>query len=203
MTAPLHSSPSNDLKLLEDEFIIDESERSFASRSWITVPRKAGPLKQCTVYPAESSALLQSKKSREKHHNVSPTTLTSGKYSDTAYPVEKSQPSEQKRLGRSCALTDELENRDRSTKYETNYENAEKSSGEKRTIKQKQRRKFKDNVLEEQIDMEQSKNKNINMSHITQGKLQRNSDRNMEEYEEMINVDISKNRCCLWVSVLY
>ncbi|XP_011232480.1 centromere protein C isoform X1 [Ailuropoda melanoleuca] len=169
VTAPLHSSPSNDLKLLEDEFIIDESERSFASRSWITVPRKAGPLKQCTVYPAESSALLQSKKSREKHHNVSPTTLTSGKYSDTAYPVEKSQPSEQKRLGRSCALTDELENRDRSTKYETNYENAEKSSGEKRTIKQKQRRKFKDNVLEEQIDMEQSKNKNINMSHITQG----------------------------------
>lgn len=177
VTAPLHSSPSNDLKLLEDEFIIDESEKSFASRSWITVPRKAGPLKQCTVYPAESSALLQSKKSREKHHNVSPTTLTSGKYSDTAYPVEKSQPSEQKRLGRSCALTDELENRDRSTKYETNYENVEKSSGKQRTIKQKQRRKFKDNVLEEQIDMEQSKDKNINMSHITQGKLQRNSDK--------------------------
>jgi len=168
-TAPLHSSPSNDLKLLEDEFIIDESERSFASRSWITVPRKAGPLKQCTVYPAESSALLQSKKSREKHHNVSPTTLTSDKHSDTDYPIEKSQPSEQKRLGRSCALTNELENHYRSTKYEMYYENAEKSSGKKRTIKQKQRRKFKDSVLEEQVDTEQSKDKNINMSRITQG----------------------------------
>ncbi|XP_027956508.1 centromere protein C isoform X1 [Eumetopias jubatus] len=167
-TAPLHSSPSNDLKLLEDEFIIDESERSFASRSWITVPRKAGPLKQCTVYPAESSALLQSKKSREKHHNVSPTTLMSDKHSDTDYPIEKSQPSEQKRLGRSCALTNELENH-RSTKYEMYYENAEKSSGKKRTIKQKQRRKFKDSILEEQVDMEQSKDKDINMSHITQG----------------------------------
>jgi len=155
--------------LLEDEFIIDESERSFASRSWITVPRKAGPLKQCTVYPAESSALLQSKKSREKHHNVSPTTLTSDKHSDTDYPIEKSQPSEQKRLGRSCALTNELENHYRSTKYEMYYENAEKSSGKKRTIKQKQRRKFKDSVLEEQVDTEQSKDKNINMSRITQG----------------------------------
>nr|XP_045737030.1 centromere protein C isoform X1 [Mirounga angustirostris] len=168
-TAPLHSSPSNDLKLLEDEFIIDESERSFASRSWITVPRKAGPLKQCTVCPAESSALVQSKKSREKHHNVSPTTLTSDKHSDTDYPIEKSQPSEQKRLGRSCALTNELENHYRSTKYEMYYENAEKSSGKKRTIKQKQRRKFKDSVLEEQVDMEQPKDKNINMSRITQG----------------------------------
>ncbi|XP_025743246.1 centromere protein C isoform X3 [Callorhinus ursinus] len=167
-TAPLHSSPSNDLKLLEDEFIIDESERSFASRSWITVPRKAGPLKQCTVYPAESSALLQSKKSREKHHNVSPTTLMSDKHSDTDYPIEKSQPSEQKRLGRSCALTNELENH-RSTKYEMYCENAEKSSGKKRAIKQKQRRKFKDSILEEQVDVEQSKDKDKNTLHITQG----------------------------------
>lgn len=191
-TAPLHSSPSNDVNLLEDEFIIDESERSFASRSWITIPRKAGPLKQCTVNPAENSALLQSKKSREKHHSVSPANLTSDRHCDTAYPVEKSQPSKQKRLGKGCALANELENHCGSTKYEMCNENAEKSSRKKKTIKQKQRRKCKDNVLEEQVDVAQSKEKNTNMSHITQGKLQRYSDRNMEECEEMINTDISQ-----------
>ncbi|XP_032704082.1 centromere protein C isoform X1 [Lontra canadensis] len=168
-TAPLHSSPSNDVNLLEDEFIIDESERSFASRSWITIPRKAGPLKQCTVNPAENSALLQSKKSREKHHSVSPANLTSDRHSDTAYPVEKSQPSEQKRLGKGCALANELENHYGSTKYEMYNENTEKSSGKKKTIKQKQRRKFKDSVPEEHVDVAQSKEKNTNMSHITQG----------------------------------
>ncbi|XP_044082052.1 centromere protein C isoform X1 [Neovison vison] len=168
-TAPLHSSPSNDVNLLEDEFIIDESERSFASRSWITIPRKAGPLKQCTVNPAENSALLQSKKSREKHHSVSPGNLTSDRHCDTAYPVEKSQPSKQKRLGKGCALANELENHCGSTKYEMCNENAEKSSRKKKTIKQKQRRKCKDNVLEEQVDVAQSKEKNTNMSHITQG----------------------------------
>ncbi|CAD7669088.1 unnamed protein product [Nyctereutes procyonoides] len=156
-TAPPHSSPSNDLKLLEDEFIIDESESSIASQPWITIPRKAGSLKQYTVYPAESSALLQSKKSKEKHHSVSPTALTSDKHSGTAYAVETSQPSEQKRLGRSCALTNELENDYRSTKHEMYYENAEKSSGKKKTIQQQERGKFKANILEEQVDMEQSK----------------------------------------------
>ncbi|XP_032190345.1 centromere protein C isoform X1 [Mustela erminea] len=168
-TAPLHSSPSNDVNLLEDEFIIEESERSFASQSWITIPRKAGPLKQCTVNPAENSALLQSKKSREKHHRVSPANMTSDRHCDTAYPVEKSQPSKQKRLGKGCALANELENHCGSTKYEMYNENAEKSSGKKKTVKQKQRRKYKDNVLEEQVDVAQSKEKNTNMSHITQG----------------------------------
>lgn len=175
-TAPLHSSPSNDVNLLEDEFIIEESERSFASQSWITIPRKAGPLKQCTVNPAENSALLQSKKSREKHHRVPPANMTSDRHCDTAYPVEKSQPSKQKRLGKGCALANELENHCGSTKYEMYNENAEKSSGKKKTIKQKQRRKYKGNVLEEQVDVAQSKEKNTNMSHITQGKLQRYSD---------------------------
>ncbi|XP_012917821.1 centromere protein C isoform X2 [Mustela nigripes] len=168
-TAPLHSSPSNDVNLLEDEFIIEESERSFASQSWITIPRKAGPLKQCTVNPAENSALLQSKKSREKHHRVPPANMTSDRHCDTAYPVEKSQPSKQKRLGKGCALANELENHCGSTKYEMYNENAEKSSGKKKTIKQKQRRKYKGNVLEEQVDVAQSKEKNTNMSHITQG----------------------------------
>lgn len=180
--------------MLEDEFIIDESERSFASPSWITIPRRAGPLKQCTVTPAESTALLQSKKSREKHHSVSTVDLTNDKHSSQAHPVGRSQPSEQKRLVRSSSLSNEMENHCRSAEYEMCYENAEKSSGNKRTIKQKQRRKFKANVLEEQVDKEQSKDKNINLLHITEDKLQRNSDRNKEECEERINVAVSKKR---------
>lgn len=84
-----------------------------------------------------------------------------------------------------------MESNCRSTKYEVYSENAKKSSGNKRTTKQKQKRKFKANVVEEQVDVEQSKDKNINMS---QDKSQRNSDRNMEECEEMRNVHISKNQ---------
>ncbi|XP_014643134.1 PREDICTED: centromere protein C [Ceratotherium simum simum] len=193
-TTPPHSSPANDMKLLEDEFIIDESDRSFASRSWITIPRKAGPLKQCTVSLAESTALLQSKKSTEKHHNLSPMTLRSDRHSGKAHQGEKSQPSEQRILCRSCALKDEMENDGRCTKHEMYSENAEKSSGNKRTRKENQRRKFKANVVEEQVDMEHSKDKNVNMPHVAQDKLQRNSDRNMEEYEEMRNVRISKKQ---------
>ncbi|VTJ88044.1 Hypothetical predicted protein, partial [Marmota monax] len=62
VTAPPHSSPPNDMKLLEDEFVIDESDRSFASGSWITIPRKGGSLKQPTISPAESTAVLQGDK---------------------------------------------------------------------------------------------------------------------------------------------
>uniref|UniRef100_A0A673SU73 Centromere protein C n=1 Tax=Suricata suricatta TaxID=37032 RepID=A0A673SU73_SURSU len=201
-TAPPHSSPSSDVKLLEDEFIIDESERSFASPSWITIPRRAGTLKQCTVTPAESTALLQSKKSRGKHHSVSTADLTSDKHSGKAHPVGRSQPSEQKRPSRSCSLSNETENHRTSAEYEICYKNAEKSSGNKRTVKKKQRRKFKTNILEDQVDMEQSKDKNKNVLHITQDKLQRNSDRNMEEREEMINVAVSKKQV-LPVGLLY
>lgn len=117
--------------------------------------------------------------------------MTSDKHSGKAHPVEKSQPSEQKKLGRNCAVTEEMESNCRSTKYEVYSENAKKSSGNKRTTKQKQKRKFKANVVEEQVDVEQSKDKNINMS---QDKSQRNSDRNMEECEEIRNVHISKNQ---------
>ncbi|XP_006217905.1 centromere protein C isoform X1 [Vicugna pacos] len=183
-TAPPHLSPTNNTKLLEDEFIIDESDKSFANESWITIPRKAGPLKQHTVSPAESTAPLQRKKSREKHDNVSSATFTSNKHSGKAHSVEKSQPSEQKILGKSCALTDEMENNCKSTKYEMYPENAKKSSGNKRTVKQKQGRKFKASVVEEQVVMEQSKDKNINISRVAQDKLQRNSDRNTEECGE-------------------
>lgn len=182
------------MKLLEDEFIIDESDRSFASQSWLTVPRNAGPLKQRTVSPPESTALLQKKKSREKHHNILPTTLTSDKDSGKAYPVEKSQPSEQKKLSRSFALSDEMENNCRSTKYEMYSKNAEKSSGNKRTIKQKQKRKFKATIVDKQVDTEQSKGKNRNISPIIQDNLQRNSNKNTEQCKEMENVRSSKKQ---------
>uniref|UniRef100_A0A8D0QCZ1 Centromere protein C n=1 Tax=Sus scrofa TaxID=9823 RepID=A0A8D0QCZ1_PIG len=188
-TAPPHLSPTNNTKLLEDEFIIDESDKSFANQSWITIPRKSGPLIHGTVSPAESTA-LQRKKSREKCDSVSSTALTSDKHSSKAHPVEKSQPFEQNIHG-SCASTDEMENNCKSAKYEMYSENGKKSSGNKRTIKQKQGTQFKANVVEEQVDMEHTKDKNINISHIAQDKLQRNSGQNMEEREE-IGVQISK-----------
>lgn len=96
-TASPHLSPPNDPKLLEDEFIIDESDRSFASRSWISIPRKAGPLKQRSVSPAESAAVPQVKKSKEKHHNISPTTLTHDNHLHGSHPVEKSLPCDDKK----------------------------------------------------------------------------------------------------------
>ncbi|XP_036191264.1 centromere protein C isoform X8 [Myotis myotis] len=184
-TAPPQSSPATHMNL-EDEFIIDESD-SFASQSWITIPRKAVPGKQSTVSPTESTARLQSKKSREKHHSVTPTTLTNDKHSGKAHPLEKSQPSDQRKLGRNCALTDEMENR--STKTEMYSKNAEKSSGNKRTTTQKQKKKLKVNK-----DMEQGKDKNINMLPIARDKSQRNSDRSMKACKEKRNVHISKKR---------
>nr|XP_025145774.1 centromere protein C isoform X2 [Bubalus bubalis] len=191
-TVPPHLSPANNMKLLEDEFIIDESDKSFVSQPWITIPRKTGPLKQHTASPAEST-VLQRKKSREKHDSVPSVALTSNKHPGKAHPIEKSQPSEQKILGGSCALSDDVENNCKSTKYEIYSENAKKSSGGKRTIKQNQRTKSKANVPEEEVDVRQSKDKNINISHTVQDKLQRNSDKNMEEGEE-ISVSISNNQ---------
>lgn len=191
-TVPPHLSPANNTKLLEDEFIIDESDKSFVSQPWITIPRKTGPLKQHTASPAEST-VLQRKKSRERHDSVSSVALTSNKHPGKAHPVEKSQPSEPKIPGGSCALSDDVENNCKSTKYEIYSENAKKSSGDKRTIKQKQRTKSEANVPEEEVNVRQSKDKNINISHTVQDKLQRNSDENMEEDEE-ISVSISKNQ---------
>nr|XP_058921719.1 centromere protein C isoform X1 [Kogia breviceps] len=192
-TAPPHLSPANNMKLLEDEFIIDESDKSFANQPWITIPRKTGPLKQCTVSPAENTVLLQRTKSREKHDSVSSASLKSDNHPGKAHPVEKSPSSEQKILGGSCALTDEMENNCKSSKHEMYSENAKNSSGNKRTIKQKRGTKFKASVVEEQVYMEQSKGKNINISHIAQDRLQRNSDRNMDKGEE-ISVHTSKKQ---------
>ncbi|XP_036898030.1 centromere protein C isoform X2 [Sturnira hondurensis] len=191
-TAPSQSSPANDMNV-EDEFIIDESD-DFASRSWITIPRKAVPPKQCTVSRSESTALSQSKKSREKHHSVTPATLTNDKHSGEGHPVENSQPSEQRKLGRNCILSDEMENNCRSTKNGMYSKNAKKSSANKRTIKQKQKRKVKATVFEEQGGMEQAKDKKTNMSPIARDKSQRNSDKNMEACEEKRNVHISKKQ---------
>ena len=60
-------------------------------------------------------------------------------------------------------------------------------------LKQKQRTKSEANVPEEEVNVRQSKDKNINISHTVQDKLQRNSDKNMEEDEE-ISASISKNQ---------
>lgn len=72
--------------------------------------------------------------------------------------------------------------------------NAKKSSANKRTIKQKQKKKVKATVFEEQVDMEQAKDKNTNTSHIARDKSQRNSERSMEACEEKRNVRISKKQ---------
>uniref|UniRef100_A0A2K6U4A7 Centromere protein C n=2 Tax=Saimiri boliviensis boliviensis TaxID=39432 RepID=A0A2K6U4A7_SAIBB len=193
-TAVPHSCPPDDKELIEDEFIIDESDKSFASRSWITIPRKPGPLKQRITSPAESTTVLQGRKSREKHHNISSKTLTNDKHSQKAHSVETSQPSDETVLDTSNALTGEMVNDCRSTKYEMYSENAKKSSGSKRTIKQKQKRKFKAKLAKEQLDVGQSKDENMYTSHTTQDKFQRNSDRNMEEREEMGNDRASKKQ---------
>lgn len=118
--------------------------------------------------------------------------MTNDKHFGKAHPLEKSQPSDQRKLGRNCALTDEMENR--STKTEVYSKNAEKSSGNKRTTTQKQKRKLKVNKVEEQVDIEQGKDKNTNMSPITQDNSQRNSDRSMKACKEKRNVHISKKR---------
>ncbi|XP_076993119.1 centromere protein C [Tamandua tetradactyla] len=190
-TTPPHSSSPNDVKLLEDEFIIDESDRSFAGRSWISIPRKTG---QCTRSCVESTVVLEGKKLKDKHQNVTSATLTSNKHSHKAQSIQKSEPSEQKKVVRNCVSRDETENNCRSTEYMSYSDNAEKLSGNKRTVKQKRRRKFRANADEEQLDMEQSKDKNISMSHIAQDTFQRNSDTDMEECEEMRNDHVSKKQ---------
>ncbi|KAG3276543.1 centromere protein C [Ictidomys tridecemlineatus] len=192
VTAPPHSSSPNDMKLLEDEFVIDESDKSFASGSWITIPRKGGSLKQPTISPDESTAVLQGKKSREKHRSVSPNTLRSDQHLHKAHPEQKFQPCDEKKVDTSSSLTDELENNDRSTKYEISSENVKKPSENKRPIKQNQRRKFKANVVKEQLDLEQSKDKNVNMSHSAEDKLQKNLHRNGEDCEGTRNDNIFK-----------
>jgi centromere protein C len=187
--------------LLEDEFVIDESDRSFVSRPWITIPRKGELPKHYTVSPPENTTYLQGKKSREKHHNILPKTLASDKHSHKANPVEKSKPSGKTILGTSC--TDELENNCRSTDYEMDSENAEKQSGSKRSTKQKQRRTLKANIVKEHLNMEQCKDENKSMSHIAQDKLQRNSHTNKKNHDEMRNDHIFQKQMLSGGKCLY
>ncbi|XP_004590914.2 centromere protein C [Ochotona princeps] len=171
-----HLPPASDMKLLEDEFIIDESDTSFASRSWVTIPRKTGTQKQCPVSPAENPA---AKESREKDGNVPPKTSTGDSQAHETQPAQKSLSDDEKRRGISCTLTDEVENNCTSTKCEIYSKNKEKSSRNERTAKQK--RKYKGNIVEEQLDVGHAKKKSTNMSHTTHNKLQRNLGRSNDQ----------------------
>ncbi|XP_042534250.1 centromere protein C isoform X2 [Dipodomys spectabilis] len=192
VTTPPPSSPSD--KTLEDEFIIDDSDRSLASPSWITIPRKGVPLKHHTISPNENSSLIQDNKSRGKQKSILPKTLTSDRHSRKAPSVEKSQPSGEKILGPSYTLIDELEDNHASMRYKMCSKNVEKHPSSKKTIKQKERRSLKASVVEEQCDMGQCEDENRNMSHIAQDKLKRNSGRNMEDCEETKNDHISEKQ---------
>ncbi|XP_040822752.1 centromere protein C isoform X2 [Ochotona curzoniae] len=184
-TAPPHPPSPRNMKLLEDEFIIDESDTSFASHSWVTIPRKAGPQKQWPVSLAES---LAAKASREKDGDGLPKTSAGDNQAHETRPAQKSLSDDEKRQGISCTLTDEVENNCTSTKCEIYSKNKEKSSRNKRTAKQK--RKFKGNIVEEQLDVGHAKKKKINMSHTAHDKLQRNLGRNNDQKAK--KNDISK-----------
>ncbi|XP_052591256.1 centromere protein C isoform X1 [Peromyscus californicus insignis] len=185
------SSPANDMKLLEDEFIIDESDRSFASQPWVTIPRKGRHLRHHSPTPG-NIVTAKDKKSREKPDSVSAETLISGSQSHKAPPIEKSQPSVENLLGTRC--TDELENDCRSTENKMRSENAKKPSGSKRTVRQQQRRASKPTVVEEQLNVQQGKKGKRNMSNIGQDKSHVNSKRNMEGCEEGRNEPVPKKQ---------
>ncbi|CAO2639554.1 Centromere protein C, partial [Lemmus lemmus] len=178
-------------KLLEDEFIIEESGRSFESQPWLKIPRKDRHHSHHLPSP-ENIVASKDKKPGEKPHSVSATSLINDTQFHKAPPVEKSQPSLEKILGTSN--TDELENDYRSTENRIHSENGEKTSESKRTIRQKQKRVSKPKVVEEQLDMEQGKKKKRNMSNIDQENLQLNSKGNMEDCEESRNKPIPKKK---------
>ncbi|XP_040822753.1 centromere protein C isoform X3 [Ochotona curzoniae] len=95
-TAPPHPPSPRNMKLLEDEFIIDESDTSFASHSWVTIPRKAGPQKQWPVSLAES---LAAKASREKDGDGLPKTSAGDNQAHETRPAQKSLSDDEKRQG--------------------------------------------------------------------------------------------------------
>ncbi|XP_006902789.1 PREDICTED: centromere protein C [Elephantulus edwardii] len=188
-TAPLHSSSPNGVKLLEDEFIIDESKTSFAHQSWIKIPRKVKPSKQCPVSPVR----LQGRESVEKHHSTTSEILTSNTHSNETHPVEKSHVSKEGKLGRSCASTDKLENNCKPVNDTMYPQSTEASSEIKRTIQQKRKRKINSNAVEEELNMEQPKDKNRNISPTADAKLGGELDKNVELCEEIRN-PISKKQ---------
>lgn len=190
-TVPPLSSP-NDMQLLEDEFIIAESEKSSTSQPWVVIPRKGRHLNHAAS-SSEKTGIIPDKP-REKSHSVSSKTLIGDTQSHKASPGKKSQPSDGKKLSTGNTLTKESENNCTATEYEMHSANARKTSGSKRTIKQKRRKTSKANVVEEQINMGQGKNENRNMSCIAPDELQINSDRNTEDYEEARNESVSKKQ---------
>lgn len=183
-----HSSPKAKT-LLEDEFIIEELGRSFESQPWVKIPRKDRHQSHHLPSPGNTVA-SKDKKPGEKPHSVSATSLINDTQFNKAPPIEKSRPSVEKILGTSS--TDELENDYRSTENKIHSENAQKTSGSKRTIRQKQKRVSKPKVVEEQLDMGQGKKKKRNMSNTD--KLQLNSKRNMEDCEEARNKSIPEKQ---------
>ncbi|XP_051054043.1 centromere protein C [Phodopus roborovskii] len=188
--APL-SSPPNDMKLLEDEFIIDESDRSFASQPWVTIPRKGRHLRHHLPSP-ENTVTPKDKKSREKPPSVSPMTLISDSQPQKSPPKGKSQTPVENILGTS--YTDELQSDYRSTENKMHSENAKNTSGSKRTVRQKGRRVSKPKVVEEQLNMGQNKKGKRNMSNIGQDKSQVNSKRSKKDYEDLRNEPIPKKQ---------
>ncbi|KAH0514842.1 Centromere protein C [Microtus ochrogaster] len=183
-----HSSPKA-RTLLEDEFIIEESGRSFESQPWVKIPRKDRHQSHHLPSP-ENMVAAKDKKPEEKPHSVSATSLMHDTQFHKASPIEKSQPSVEKILGTS--YINELESDYSSTENKIHSENAKKTSESKRTLRQKKQRVSKPKVVEEQLDMGQGKKKKRNMSNTD--KLQLNSKRNMEDCEEARNKPIPKKQ---------
>ncbi|XP_035317690.1 centromere protein C isoform X2 [Cricetulus griseus] len=180
------SSPPNEAKLLEDEFIIDESDRNFASQPLVTIPRKGRHLRH-NLPSSENIVTPEDKKLREK-----PTTVISDSQPQKSPSIGKSQPPVENILGTSC--TDELESDCRSTENKMHSENAKKTSGCKRTVRQKQRRVSKPNVVEEKLNVGQGKKGKRNMSNIGQDKLQVNSKRTKKDCEDSRNEPTPKKQ---------
>ncbi|XP_049645805.1 LOW QUALITY PROTEIN: centromere protein C [Suncus etruscus] len=122
VTEPPHSSPVNDLKLLEDEFVIDESDKSMASLSWITIPRKSGPLKQCTMSRLLRAIrlLLQNlqnlkclsvnmRKSSRSHRTMKENQKSNSKVNIVEEQVDVEQPKDTKTKDRSNITQDKLQ----------------------------------------------------------------------------------------------
>lgn len=180
---PFSPPPPSDMKLLEDEFIIDRSDRSFSSRLWVMIPSKDRHLSAHKPSP-ENTALLQGKKSREKSHSLSAMTFARNTQSDKAHPIEEAQLSVEENPATTC--TDELENDCRSPENKMQSETAKTPPAWERTTKQSQRRVSKPKAAEE-LRKGQSSWENSNVSNTGQDKLQINSKRNMKDCEEVRN----------------
>ncbi|GAB1289770.1 Centromere protein C [Apodemus speciosus] len=186
--APPPPSPPNDRKLLEDEFIIDGSDRGFSSQPWVTIPRKGRHLSHHMPSP-ENTAVPPGKKSGEKPHRLAEMTFISNTQSDKACPTEEAQLSVEENLG--TTWTNELENDCRSTENKMQSENAPKPSTRKRTLKQKQRGAPKPEGAEE-LHTGQSGSEDRSASTVGRDKLQKSSQRNVEDCEEVRNEPIPK-----------